>query len=54
MKNSRYSWLAKNYDKDFVYSNRLRLISKYNINIKSSSRMYTYYMDAYLGIILGY
>ena len=48
----KYSYTAKNIGKDFIYLNRLRLIRKLNINVHSSSRMYSLYMDAYLGIIL--
>lgn len=48
----QYSYSAKNDGKDLIYSNRLRLIYKYNINVHSSRLMYNLFMDAYLGIIL--
>jgi hypothetical protein len=47
-----YSWIARNYEKDLIYQNRLRLIAKKNINIHKSKSMYIYYMNAYLGILL--
>lgn len=49
---SNYSWYAINYGKDLIYQNRLRLIYRHKINIHSSPKMYSYYMDAYLGILL--
>jgi hypothetical protein len=47
-----YSYYAKNYERDLIYLTRLRLIGTHNINIHSSAKMYSYYMSAYLNIIL--
>ena len=47
-----YDYYSKNYNRDWIYSSRLRLIEKHNFNIHSSPAMYHYYMAAYLGIIL--
>ncbi len=48
----QYSWNAKNFNKDNIFMTRLYLIEKLNINIYQSRQMYSYYMNAYLGIIL--
>ena len=48
----QYSYHAKNTIKDNIYYTRLILIEKYNIDILKSSKMYSYYMSAYLGNIL--
>lgn len=48
----QYSYYEKNHGKDSIYYTRLRLIEKMGININKSAKMYSYYMDAYLGIIL--
>ena len=47
-----YSFRAKNFGKDLIYQNRLRLIDKLDINVNKNSRIYNYYMEAYLGIVL--
>lgn len=47
-----YSQYAKNHNQDWIYWNRLKLIEKRNLNIYSSAKMYSYYMNAYLGILL--
>lgn len=49
---SSYSYQAKNWGKDLIYQNRLKLIYKHRIDTQSSAKMYAYYMDAYLGILL--
>lgn len=48
----QYSFYARNFGQDLIYQNRLRLIEKLKININKSSKLYNYYMEAYLGIIL--
>ena len=50
----KYSYYAKNIGKDTVYSVRLKLAEKMGIDMykTKSSRVYSYLMDAYLGIIL--
>ena len=48
----QYSYRAKNTNKDKIYTTRLKLINQLNININNNSRMYNYYMDAELRIIL--
>lgn len=48
----KYSYYAKNYSSDLIYQTRLRLIRDKNINVNKSAQMYSYYMAAYLGIIL--
>jgi hypothetical protein len=52
MKNSKYSWIAKNTGRDNIYATRIKLIQDKNINVKNSTAMYIYYMKALLGIIL--
>lgn len=47
-----YSYTAKNLGQDLVYITRLRLIEKLKIDIYKSAKIYSYYMDAYMGIIL--
>jgi hypothetical protein len=48
----QYSYYEKNYNQDNIYYVRLRLIEKMGINVNKSTKMYSYYMNAYLGIIL--
>ena len=48
----QYSYSAKNSDKDLIFITRLKLIHKLKINPFKSSKMYSYFIDAYLGIIL--
>lgn len=48
----RYSFKAKNLGKDLIYQKRLELIERLGINHNKSSKLYNYYMEAYLGIIL--
>lgn len=50
--NPNYSYNSRNYSKDFIYYNRLRLIEKLNIDVNKNPKIYGYYMDAYLGITL--
>ena len=52
MKTSKYNYTAKNYGKDLIYYNRLMLIDKLNFDVKKTSERYSYYMTAYLGIVL--
>ncbi len=47
-----YSYSAKNSSRDNIYQTRLILIEKLGINPAKSPRMYAYFMDAYLGVIL--
>ena len=47
-----YSYSAKNTGRDAIYQTRLMLIEKLGINPKKSQAMYSYFMDAYLGVIL--
>ena len=47
-----YSSYAKNYEQDKIFYTRLRLIEKLNIDINKSAAIYTYYMNAHLGILL--
>lgn len=49
---NKYSWVAKNKNADDIYINRLRLINLLNINVYKSPKLYSYYLEAYLGIIL--
>ena len=48
----KYSYYAKNYNKDKIYYTRLKLIEKLGIDMNKNSKRYSYYMNAYLGIIL--
>ena len=48
----KYSFYERNHNPDNVYYTRLKLIEKHKIDIHSSSKMYAYYMEAKLGIIL--
>ena len=49
---AKYSYTAKNNGKDIIYTTRLRLINQLDIDINKSGRLYTYYLEAYLGIII--
>lgn len=50
----QYSYSAKNTDKDNIYATRLMLINKLNIDINKSAKIYSYYINAYLGILLSH
>jgi hypothetical protein len=47
-----YSYSAKNSGKDLIYQNRLKLIYKNGFNVHSSPKMYSLFIEAYLGIVL--
>jgi len=47
-----YNWKAKNSSCDLIYETRLRLVRKMKFNYKLTAKRYSYYMNAYLGIIL--
>ena len=47
-----YSDYAKNYGKDLIYYTRLRLFDKLGIDYLKNPKLYSYYMTAYLNIIL--
>lgn len=49
---SKYSYSAKNTEKDNIFATRLKLIYKNGINPTTSPKMYAYYMNAYLGVVL--
>ena len=49
---NKYSYTAKNNGKDIIYTTRLRLINQLNIDTNKSGRIYTYYLEAYLGVII--
>lgn len=51
-KTMMYSYYAKNTGKDEIYKTRLLLIEKHGININKNPKIYSYYVSAYLGIIL--
>ena len=49
----KYSYSAKNKGKDLIYINRLKIAEKMGLDIrKAGSSMYSYLMQAELGIIL--
>ena len=49
----KYDYYSKNFGKDVIYQNRLKLADKLGININNTSRrVYTYLMSAELGVIL--
>lgn len=48
-----YNYYSKNFGKDMIYQNRLKIANRLGIDMSNtSSRMYAYLMSAELGIIL--
>lgn len=48
----KYSYQARNMITDKIYTKRLQLIDRMNIDINKNSNMYAYYMEAYLGRLI--
>lgn len=49
---SAYSYEAKNYGRDKIYTTRLRIIEEKGFDYNKTPFRYSYFMEAYLGIIL--
>ena len=48
----RYDYHSKNQGKDFIYKTRLKLFDQLKINPLKNRKIFAYYQNANLGIVL--